>query len=133
MRESEVNDWLEDTGLIGKAERPGVYAIRLKKNGTQTSLRDRWQEYYEFTPPRSFFARIELANHLLYVGAAHQSVKQRLNDHANRYKSPTFLDIFPPIEPYAFLPCESPGDMEWNYANWLAKDRRRVWSDGELY
>ena len=133
MNESAVNQWLEDTGLIAKAEQPGVYAIRLKKNGTQKSLRERWQEYYKFTPPRSFFTRIELADDLLYVGAAHQSIKQRLNDHANGYKSPTFLEIFPPIEPYALLACDNPGEMEWNYANWLARDRTRVWSDGTFY
>ena len=133
MNESAVNQWLEDTGLIAKAEQPGVYAIRLKANGNAQPMRERWNDYYEVTQPHSFFARIELADDLLYVGAAYQSVKGRLNDHANGHKSPTFLEIFPPVEPYALLPCDNPEGMEYNYAGWLSRKGTRVWSDGVFY
>ena len=133
MNESAVNQWLEDRRLLSKAAKPGCYAIALALPRSKTEIQDRWHRYYEICPQEAFLSRLVDCETLLYVGAAHQSIKQRLNDHANGYKSPTFLKIFPPIEPYAFLPCENPEGMEYNYASWLSRKQTRVWSDGGFY
>lgn len=135
MRESDINQTLEDRGQLDDARGPGCYALAVDVPEAADDVARHWHRHQDHAPYEEFYARLADAGTVLYVGAS-SHVYERLCDHvAADVRRAAFLEAFPAESLHSLWPKDSADAAfanEFNVANSLARVDRRVWTDGRL-
>lgn len=135
MKETDLNERLDEMDIMEVAHDPGVYVLEVDVPSDIDEIRERWDEHLDVRPEDETLERIAGSEFVYYVGST-SDVYRRLCDHVDgESRQSSFLSIFPPIElRRVWMTNERSTTEEYNRAVWLAQMKDVVaWSDGVLY
>lgn len=133
MDETTLTETLDADGRLADARQPGCYALKLDAPADAHALLETWADHYDVAPPASLPVAVEAGHDLLYIGAAGNSIYERLCTHvAGDKRKSAIMRVCPPERVVDVEPCAEPFDREYGYALEQSTDGVAVWVNGEL-
>ena len=131
MTPTDLQQTLDDRGLLDDAHNAGTYALRVETPNTVEGVARAFLSVADGTPPEHVIDRLT-SERVAYVGASSE-VYGRLMDHAEgRVRQATFLEAFDAVDVVGVWPEADPFQAEYNRAVSLSNSGWCVWMDGEV-